>query len=611
MPSTHNISQNKITKAIIAYLEIVGNPLSPERKSSLEKGLCFGFSVVHAYMAAKGRSVWWKNVLEMISQWDTERNSLDSLPSNVPEAFSLKKCYGGQERGITYRNLIDLVTNYVLYNQGTEATSEVSGIEQHTFLKPNGLFCSEEGGIQSYLCYIGCFDKVKLQSLLRKIKDSSPFEGMITISNSDHRCSFRYDTEFKHWCFYDPNYPDGEHSFDAKDDLISEINEKLGKNLVVTLSGFKTMPNALSYHYTEFYADTVGGLYDQTALYEIAQYAPDQLTGVMALAERHKNIREAVAAALKTPTQEGRTALHMIAQCAPDKLAAVMTLAERDENIRKAVAAALKTPHQEGWTALHVIARCAPDQLAAVMALAKDQNIREAVATALKTQNQEGWTALHVIARYAPDQLAAVMTLAKDHQNIRKAVAAALKTQNEAGWTVLHMISHYCAKQLTLFYSLAKYPCVANALLNTFNLRINRYNGYNGRPLALDAPSTTLEFTDYYTRKMYRPPVSLSPLSFFSAKCGNGAVTIFSLPIWIVFAYRSLLTKHSTGSTNDATSARLSRISDDFFLGLTIWAKRLPANPHNASLQSGLVKVTPMSSATTQARSYLGCPKPL
>src|SRR3990167_6807857 len=542
MPSTHDISQYKITKAIIAYLKIVGNqPLSPERKSSLEKGLCFGFSVVHAYMAAKGRSVWWKNVLEMISQWDTERNSLDSLPSNVPEAFSLKKCYGGQERGITYRNLIDLVTNYVLYNQGTEATSEVSGIEQHTFLKPNGLFCSEEGGIQSYLCYIGCFDKVKLQSLLRKIKDSSPFEGMITISNSDHRCSFRYDTEFKHWCFYDPNYPDGEHSFDAKDDLISEINEKLGKNLVVTLSGFKTMPNALSYHYTEFYADTVGGLYDQTALYEIAQYAPDQLTGVMALAERHKNIREAVAAALKTPTQEGRTALHMIAQCAPDKLAAVMTLAERDENIRKAVAAALKTQNQEGWTALHVIARCAPDQLAAVMALAKDQNIRKAVATALKTQNEEGWT-------------------------------------------VLHMISHYCAKQLTLFYSLAKYPCVANALLNTFNLRIKLYDG---RPLALRAPSTTLEFINYYTHQMYRPPVSLSPISFFSAKCGNGAVTIFSLPIWIVFACRSLLTKNSTGSTNDATPARLSRISDHFFLGLKIWAKHSPANPHNASLQSG------------------------
>ncbi|OGT41262.1 MAG: hypothetical protein A3F13_05370 [Gammaproteobacteria bacterium RIFCSPHIGHO2_12_FULL_40_19] len=172
------------------------------------------------------------------------------------------------------------------------------------------------------------------------------------------------------------------------------------------------------------------------------------------------------------------------------------------------------------------------------------------MAAALKTQDKVGWTALHMIALYAPNQLVAVMTLAKDHQNIREAVAAALKTQNEEGWTVLHIISHYCAKQLTLFYSLAKYPCVANALLNTLNLRIKLYDG---RPLALDAPSTALEFIDYYTRKMYRPPVSLSPLSFFSAKCGNGAVTIFSLPTWIVFAYRSLLTKHSTGSTNDAT----------------------------------------------------------
>src|SRR3990167_4454039 len=319
------------------------------------------------------------------------------------------------------------------------------------------------------------------------------------------------------------------------------------------------MPRKLLGYYKKFYADTVGGLYDQTALHMIAQYAPDQL-------------------------------------------AAVMTLAEWDENIRKAVAAALKTQNQAGWTALHVIAQYAPDQLAAVMAPAKDhQNIREAVAVALKTQNK-GWTALHMIARYAPDQLAAVMTLAKD-QNIRKAVAAALKTQNEAGWTVLHIISHYCAKQLTLFYSLAKYPCVANALLNTFNLRIKLYDG---RPLALRAPSTTLEFINYYTHQMYRPPVSLSPISFFSAKCGNGAVTIFSLPIWIVFACRSLLTKNSTGSTNDATPARLSRISDHFFLGLKIWAKHSPANPHNASLQSGLVKVTPMSSATTQARSHLG-----
>ena len=351
MPGTHDISQNKITKAIIAYLEIVGNPLSPERKSSLEEGLCFGFSVVHAYMAAKGRSVWWKNVLEIISQWDTKRNSLDSVLSNVPKEFSLNKCYGGQEREITYRNLIYLVTNYLLYNQGEEATSGVSGIEQHTFLKPNGLFCSEEGGIQSYLCYTGCFDQKRLRSLLLKIKGPPLFKGMITIGNSNHRCSFRYDTEFNHWCFYDPNYLYGEHSFDAEDKLIGEIKIRLGTNLVVTLSGFEEMPNALSAHYEKFYADTVDGLYDQTALHMIARYAPDQLAAVMALAKDHQNIRQAVAAALETQNQERWTALHEIAWCAPNQLAAVMALAQDHQNIREAVAAALTTQNQQGWTA--------------------------------------------------------------------------------------------------------------------------------------------------------------------------------------------------------------------------------------------------------------------
>ena len=351
----HNISQGTISTKIIAYLEAGNQQLSSQRKSSIKVGLCFGFSIVHAYMASQDKSMWWEDILKLVSQWDERSDSLETN-INIPEA-SLETVFAGWKQPITYSSLMYLVTSYVLYNQASEIASEVSCIEQRTFLNKNGLFFSEKAGIQSSQAYVAYFDKGRFRSLLIAIKNSSPLNGMVIVSNERHACSFIYGEKQKLWLFYNPNYHDGQHRFDNEDDLIREIDIRLGRTLVVSVFGFDKMPEKLLSHYQAFYSEEkIAGLSNETALHMFARFAPDKLAEIIALTRSHQNIRGALAKALVFQDQDKYTALHMFARYAPDQLAGIIALAPSHQNIKDALAKALVIQEQNKWTALHMIA---------------------------------------------------------------------------------------------------------------------------------------------------------------------------------------------------------------------------------------------------------------
>lgn len=396
MRNTDDISQRNLIKKIIAYLDIVGDqPLSVERKNLLSFGLCFGFSVVHAYMAAKSLAGWWENVLKIISRWDERSASLDKILLDVPEGFLLNIAYP-EKTQITYRNLLSLLVNYVLYNQAQASASMISGVEQHTFLTQNGHFYAENGDIQFYERHENLSED-ELVFLLSTIHDASPFEGMLFISGNNHRCSFRYDKQHENWLFYDPNDPHGERNFHYNTHaLLCNITEKLGEYPSVTLAGFVAMPsNSLSY-WRKAYSSNFLNYWRKTYLVDLL----------------------------------GKKALHLIAWSRPQLFTEIMTLIKEDQPIRKALAKALTTQDEQGWTILHLhdIPTAFSEK---IIVLAKeDQHIRNAIVAALKTQSKDKYTGMDSLSRFSPALFTEIIALAQEHQDMREALIMAEKIED-------------------------------------------------------------------------------------------------------------------------------------------------------------------------------------
>jgi len=244
---TSPIRQMRLIDVINNYMALVEKQhskqvLPAKKKEKIDHGLCRGFSIVHSYMAAKGMSAWWESVLQIVTEWDGKEASLDNPVSKMP--VGSKGSIYGNDKKITYRELLVRVTDYVVYNYGKDKTSGVPNINQEKFLRENGPFVSEDGGIQFYRSFCGYFDEGRLNDLLNNMKQKPAVEAILSIASNRHACSFRYDPDRDCWFLYDPNYEKGEKRFTQKE-LMAEILENpqrfLGHNLLVEVASWKTV----------------------------------------------------------------------------------------------------------------------------------------------------------------------------------------------------------------------------------------------------------------------------------------------------------------------------------------------------------------------------------
>ncbi len=125
----HEINQGVFYEKIIRLIEINSRaPISELRASKIREGLCFGFSVVHSYMAAFGKLEWWKNALVALREWDGREKSLSNII----------KLPGSSNQEETLGSLLNRIATFVLYNFGSEIESGIEKLNQKTFLKPGG-----------------------------------------------------------------------------------------------------------------------------------------------------------------------------------------------------------------------------------------------------------------------------------------------------------------------------------------------------------------------------------------------------------------------------------------------------------------------------------------
>lgn len=131
-------------------------------------------------MAAKGQVKWWESVLATLSQWDEQDSTLDQ-PVDMPAGSFIsgksneRSTVKGQVKS-TYRELLERVAGYVLYNFGSTHISEIPNInlEQKTFLKHGGAFDSMDGGIEFHQSFAGYFNDDRLTGLLKTLQHEPP-----------------------------------------------------------------------------------------------------------------------------------------------------------------------------------------------------------------------------------------------------------------------------------------------------------------------------------------------------------------------------------------------------------------------------------------------------
>jgi hypothetical protein len=453
-----NVSQNVLTKQIVAYLNLT---CSQEVKPSLfyekvrqyaKKGLCFAYVVVHAYMHGVGKLNWWKDLLISVASWDGTADGLlrkvtlkDAQPDSVD---------------CTQGDLLNRFTHYILYNH---ASNDLIGLElgdgfdQKKFLHVGDYFFASEK-IVNHVVASGYMDDETLRKIL--IPDVfSQNKTLFIIQNFDHGCSFRFDQMNDRWIFYDPNDPDGEQTFSTLNDFIQCVCLRLGFHLAITVSSF-TQENQLtkiSNCYKGVLARNPISLMKGLGLHVIACHAPEIMDKLIELAEDNADVCTALASALPLQNKDDFTAVHIIARYAPKSMGGLFALARGNRDVWAVLVRVLLLQNKDDFTGLHMIARYAPKSMDELFALARgNPDVCAALASALTLQIKEGSTGLHVIAGYAPESMRALIPLAKDNADVCAALASALSLQDQDGFTGLHVIAAYVPESMPALIALAK-----------------------------------------------------------------------------------------------------------------------------------------------------------
>ena len=309
LDQTHLIEQ--LIKFMAHYRNTPKIPLTEATR--YRKGLCLGFSTLLAFKTAQDKGLWWKAVLEIISQTSIDEKAL-STESTLPE----------NTENVDYPNLYDIflkTTGEILANQES--------------LQGNILNL-----IQSHEKAAGHFSPSTLETLL----DENLFhpQQICLIRSINHACAIHFQNN--EWHFYDPNNQEGEVIFKNKLDLILKITATLGFTVCIEIINLDPLMTAKTTLFKTIFQkicdEKPTEVIERTGLHIMTYHSPKALLKIMRLANDNNEIRLALEEAIKLKSKKGCTGLHYLSQFEPACLSELNELAKNHEEIQEAIEAA-------------------------------------------------------------------------------------------------------------------------------------------------------------------------------------------------------------------------------------------------------------------------------
>lgn len=403
------VRQNAVIPKIIAYLELQG-PLSEERINAIKGGLCYGFSVVHAYMAAEVALPWWYAVLHAIAEWDITTDPNDQMIK-----------IAGYRTAYNLNELLERACHYLIFNFADQSKVDIGGdINQSSFLKSGGLFCSEKGPILRHVVAAGYFSSDALAQLL--IKDVFKQKAIFLISSATHACSLRFSR--KKWHFYDPN--DSQEYVVSPKNIVNYLIEKLGNSISIHVAAWDySLDQAIvrfEHAYDDLLNNALANLIHGLGLHLILKIFPEQISKIFTRAMKEDDVRAELAQTLLIQNRNGNTVIQMITKYVPAQFSELFTLAQSCREVRSALAQTLVIRSKGGFSGLLSIVVNAPDQLDGLFVLAENYcDVRSALVEGMG-DDTSGVMVAQVTMEESPIHFGKLLTLAKNHGHVRERI---------------------------------------------------------------------------------------------------------------------------------------------------------------------------------------------
>lgn len=405
-PDPTQIHQGELIQQFIRYIEIKKKAPYPDKaKQITASGLCFGFSVVHSYMSAKGKANWWENTLKKIARWDQTEASLQD------------------EEGRALDGLMHRAVNYILYNFACPDILSIDYHQQKNFLAPGGLFVSEDGGIIAEAAAAGNFSVTALDALF--IPSVFSQEAIYLLHSLKHSCSIHYADNT--WYFYDPNNEFGQKAFTQKHDLLNEIIAVLGTTLIIQIASWKDRSaiDFTAFHdaYHQLLSHDFFSLVTEKGFQAFLKLRTDQTKSILTHAVINNKVSTTLANALAHEAINDATIWAMLASLTPALLSNLVAMAKTDPVIRNGVAAALTHRAKNGCSGLCIVVKTAPELLSDITALAYQcPYFYESYTLALHFKNSSGNTMLEILFYIAPKHLFPIAKLLAQGNRLSRAV---------------------------------------------------------------------------------------------------------------------------------------------------------------------------------------------
>jgi len=240
-------------------------------------GACLGFATTHSYMATTKNTAWWLQVLQAISRWNGQKDSLNDtpLPNNNETLYSLMR------RAI----------NYVIFHltiAPIELSFESRQYSHLTVLTKDFFECeygTAEDGFEIACNMESCLEQILGSDEFRALFNQ-PIVMIIQSASEAHACTLRISEQ--NWYFYDPNNTQGEiqHTLTS---LVESIKSTLGTQLAINFTSWVKIEALDSFK--QFYFELLTR--DYSKLMEgaeiIQQYAPSQSSHLPQIAAAQPN----------------------------------------------------------------------------------------------------------------------------------------------------------------------------------------------------------------------------------------------------------------------------------------------------------------------------------
>ncbi|MDP1573346.1 MAG: hypothetical protein Q8L78_00230 [Coxiellaceae bacterium] len=272
--TTYKLDQNTLINRFIAYMAIKNPDKPPSRlwQEKLKIGLCEGFAILYAYMAAIDKLTWWEALLNCISQWDEKEISLQKIIT-LPNENAQKPL---NEKKLDY--YFKQAINFVLFHQAIWWQNGIQKLNQNNLFSPDQKwFDPPEGKILLDKQFIeNTLTVEKLERILNAALFSTKnilllfsfyFKKMGFIP-AGHCCALRYNIHTKKWCCYDPAIPQGEESFPDIATLYYVMTSRYSTNTDIEIISFNTH----FYFDNAFYEHTSSKEEKLTSLQQQLQY---------------------------------------------------------------------------------------------------------------------------------------------------------------------------------------------------------------------------------------------------------------------------------------------------------------------------------------------------